>query len=501
MKKITVSGFRCFKEMQTARLAPLTLLVGENSTGKTSLMALIRSVWDIAMDRRVPDFRAAPYDLGSFKDIIHTSEAESNPPSMFEGECEFKRTGIEHQQGKGATENLRFKVGFGKQGTASVPAYLQLRQGDILIRDCFQARTFLRPSSRRVETRRGIWHWQSAREHPPDAIDDQRIATFSSLSSFEFFREEVKENHYKPSSGSPDISEEDWQELRDLARYFNFEFRRRAALGMYASAPVRSSPRRTYEPTRPVWDSEGDYVPMYLAELQTQNEEDWSSLQSALEGYGREAGLFDDITIRRLHEGEGEPFQLQVGWRHGNCHAALRNLADVGYGVSQVLPVLTELLRTGSTSLLLLQQPEIYLHPRAQAALGSLFCRLGGANRQLLVETHSDHLMDRIRMEVRDGNTPLLPEDVSILYFERQSRYIPWALTRKATYWMPRGATDGSSWKRSKGPWESDLCVIVDANFVSDLYVAASKAVVVRRSCDSWCLPDGATSGIHWIGS
>ncbi len=419
MQKITVSGFRCFKEVQTARLAPLTLLVGENSTGKTSLMALIRSIWDIAMDRRVPDFRAAPYDLGSFKDIIHTSEAEGNPPSMFEGECEFKRTRSEHRQGKRTTENLRFKVGFGKQGAAPVPAYLQLQQGDILIRDCFQAGTFLHPSSRRVETRRGVWHWQPVREYPLDEMDDQRIETFSFLSLSGLFREEVQENRYKPSSGSPDIAEEDRQALWSLARYFNSGFRRRAAPGMYAGAPVRSSPRRTYEPARPVWDPEGNYVPMYLAELQTQNEEGWSSLQSALEGYGREAGLFDDITIRRLHEGEGEPFQLQVGWRHGKSHAALRNLADVGYGVSQVLPVLTELLRTGSKSLLLLQQPEIHLHPRAQAALGSLFCRLAGANQQFLVETHSDHLMDRVRMEVRDGNTPLNPEDVSILYFER----------------------------------------------------------------------------------
>jgi predicted ATPase len=52
--------------------------------------------------------------------------------------------------------------------------------------------------------------------------------------------------------------------------------------------------------------------------------------------------------------------------------------------------------------------------------LGSLFCALASANKQLLVETHSDYLIDRIRMDVRDGASekPLLPEEVSILYFE-----------------------------------------------------------------------------------
>ena len=79
-------------------------------------------------------------------------------------------------------------------------------------------------------------------------------------------------------------------------------------------------------------------------------------------------------------------------------------LIDVGYGVSQAIPVLTELLREDCSPILLLQQPEVHLHPSAQAALGSLFCNLAGPKRQLVVETHSDHLLDRVRMEIRDEN-------------------------------------------------------------------------------------------------
>ena len=67
----------------------------------------------------------------------------------------------------------------------------------------------------------------------------------------------------------------------------------------------------------------------------------------------------------------------------------------------------------------LLQQPEVHLHPSAQAALGSLFCRVAGPDRQLIVETHGDHLLSRVRMDVRDGASDLKPEDVSILFFER----------------------------------------------------------------------------------
>ena len=60
MDEITLKNFRCFREEQTACLAPLTLLVGENSTGKTSFMAMIRALWDVTYRRTDPDFKEEP---------------------------------------------------------------------------------------------------------------------------------------------------------------------------------------------------------------------------------------------------------------------------------------------------------------------------------------------------------------------------------------------------------------------------------------------------------
>ena len=84
-----------------------------------------------------------------------------------------------------------------------------------------------------------------------------------------------------------------------------------------------------------------------------------------------------------------------------------------------MLPLITELLRLDGAQRFLLQQPEVHLHPSAQAALGSLFCEVAASGRQLIVETHSDHLIDRVRMDLRDGKINLTPDDVRILYFER----------------------------------------------------------------------------------
>ena len=158
---------------------------------------------------------------------------------------------------------------------------------------------------------------------------------------------------------------------------------------------------------------------MYLADVYSRDRRAWNELNSLLEDYGRASGLFDEISIKPLGNRESGPFQVQVRKSGGKrLKGPWRNLIDVGYGVSQALPVITELLREDAPDTFLLQQPEVHLHPMAQAALGSLFCRVVAPDRQLIVETHSDHLLDRVRMEVRDS-AELSPEDVSILFFER----------------------------------------------------------------------------------
>ena len=142
-------------------------------------------------------------------------------------------------------------------------------------------------------------------------------------------------------------------------------------------------------------------------------------MKRALEAFGVASGLFDELDIKSpLGSSANEPFQIQIRKLGSRLKGPLRNLTDVGYGVSQALPLITELLRPDDAPpLFLFQQPEVHLHPRAQAALGTLFCATLSDRRQVVVETHSDYLVNRVRMEVREGTVS--PKDVSILYFER----------------------------------------------------------------------------------
>ena len=191
----------------------------------------------------------------------------------------------------------------------------------------------------------------------------------------------------------------------------------------FASAPNHPSPQRTYDPMKLSSDPWGADVPSRFASLQFQDKAEWAALKEKLDAFGRESGLFDDFSVKQLTSIEGGPFQLQVRkFGKRGRKGPKRNLMDVGFGVSQVLPALAALLQADGPPMFLLQQPELHLHPSAQAALGSLFCRTAEAGRQLIVETHSEYIVDRIRMDLRDRHTTLPPDDVSILFFERSDR-------------------------------------------------------------------------------
>ena len=380
MKRIWLENYRCFRERQEARLAPLTLLVGDNSTGKTSFLAMIRALWDAAYLDRVPNFKEQPYDLGSFDEIAHFRGGRGGRAESFE--AGFKAV----SRGK---RTWHWSVAFARQGSAPLPVRRRLSNKKKSLRlehDHDSAKILVRTPTRK---------WK--REVPRLALEGDRLLPL----------------HF--GIGFDGADEKEDLAIRQLVR----SFRPWRPQPLYAGAPVRSKPHRTYDPSLVARDPEGDYVPMFLANQYFEGKERWDQLREDLQRFGKDAGLFDEITVKPLGKQSG-PFQLQMRRFDGPAKGPQRNLIDVGYGVSQVLPIVTELLREDAPPLFLLQQPEVHLHPSAQAALGSLFCRIADWRRQIIVETHSDHLLDRVRMDVRDGAGALKPEDVSILYFERQ---------------------------------------------------------------------------------
>ena len=180
---------------------------------------------------------------------------------------------------------------------------------------------------------------------------------------------------------------------------------------LYSFAPVRSRPRRTYDPVREVDDPEGSTIPILLKNLYTTKKTKWEELRKKLIQFGRASGLFSDIDIKNFGK-SNEPFQLRVKVRGPKV-----NIADVGYGVSQILPIIVEILRRNRKTTFLLQQPEVHLHPKAQAELSSLLVQLSkDPGHNFIIETHSDYMVNRASIEVRNGK--LFSSDLSLIYME-----------------------------------------------------------------------------------
>jgi predicted ATPase len=106
----------------------------------------------------------------------------------------------------------------------------------------------------------------------------------------------------------------------------------------------------------------------------------------------------------------------------GELTTALRRPANVGFGLTYVLPVVVACLTAQPGAMILLENPEAHVHPHGQSAIARLTCAAAAAGAQLVTETHSDHILNGVRLAVKRGLLPAA--DVVLHYFQRENHGI-----------------------------------------------------------------------------
>jgi predicted ATP-dependent endonuclease of OLD family len=98
------------------------------------------------------------------------------------------------------------------------------------------------------------------------------------------------------------------------------------------------------------------------------------------------------------------------------------DITDVGFGISQILPVIIQGFLSSNNSTTIIEQPEIHLHPKMQADLADLFIDIvkKTKGKKLVIETHSEYLLKRLRRRISEGL--ISPDDVSICLFSPQTK-------------------------------------------------------------------------------
>ena len=395
--KLIIEDVRCFAGRQEFDIRPLTFLVGENSTGKTTILGCFDTLLHFSMikdfftERANLDFNASPYQMGMFADIVRKSAPEKN---SFKLGCEFEHEGIDYE----------YILTLGEKKKGSEPVILGQKLSG------YDSEIILLGEPKKGMQEYMMIYFSEIGGKKKFRISVSRalkdIATiniFDALGVANSWIRRKKRNKVL----SPD--EKKFQQSMGNIQQKSMDMEK-----IYSFAPIRSNPRRTYDPLNEVVSSDGVDVPTMLRNMSRKDPEKWQQLKKQLVAFGQSSELFTDIDVRNLGESMGDPFQLQfkVRKQKGN-----RNMTDIGYGVSQILPILARLLSARNSVSFLMQQPEVHLHPKAQAELSSLLANLmKHHHHHFIIETHSDAMIDRARIEIMKGN--ISPEDVSLIYLE-----------------------------------------------------------------------------------
>ena len=400
MERIIFENVRGFGGVFSVPLAPLTLLVGENSSGKSTLLALVRLAWDVAAGSQEIDFNEEPFLLGAFDQIATYWGGRAGRAKKFRIGVE---TTISRQLAKKheSSRTARATGTFVKSGAQPRLALWTLECEPYYLEVQLEGRT---PDHRlTVSTPSGTAEIEGATRYLAG------LDFLSLVGLLRYLQQErlMDAEDFETEGSIP--TEADLGFLQSVAQ------RLRSSVGVrpYAVAPIRTRPQRTYDPLKDTPTAEGSHVPMVLAQMKAASDPGWDSLQAALNSFGAASGLFRNVEIRRMGHKESDPFQVRV-----KVSGQAFNLVDVGYGVSQILPIVVDSLRQPVNTTFLLQQPEVHLHPRAQAELGTFFWEMAHRRKRFVIETHSDYLLDRLRLDLRD-NGEYRPRDMLVHYLER----------------------------------------------------------------------------------
>jgi predicted ATPase len=408
---LRIKNFKAWRDTGPIRLAPLTVIFGANSAGKSSLGHLLLGLKQTALstDRKralhLGDTTSL-IDLGTFADCLNGHDLSKNldfelgwalPKSM-----EVKDPLENSQRFTGNQINLAVSLSAGKTGQPEVTSLqYTLNNADGVALDVALSRGGDRKFS--LQSVKYQFKMADGRKWPLD--EPEKFYRVSDLSIARF-----------KNAGF----------LTDFALATENLLGRIAYLG-----PLRNHPQRTYQWSGDTPEGVGQTGEATVAAILAAQHEDRKlnrgpnkaklAFTPFIASWLKDLGVIYSFSVRPVAEGRKE-YEVLVRTHAG---APEVKITDVGFGVSQVLPALVQAFYCPPHSTVWMEQPEIHLHPQVQAELADVFisainAREDGKERdvQLIIESHSEHLLNRLQRRIAEG--ALAPEDVAI-YFCRRS--------------------------------------------------------------------------------
>lgn len=376
--RLRLVNFKVWSETRGIALRPLTMLLGANSSGKSFL---IQSLLLLKQTARSPDRTVHLnlggdeindlFNFGAFEDVLnHRAET----PRQFSIEFDFDN----HGTSRVATGGFEC-------------SYVQTSSGSVVV----QSLTLKAGERQFKAIRRDKGAFSIL-------VDDEQTSRGKG-------RNYAPERSIAFSADAIALLDKEGQLVEDLSLAIRQELERIIYLGPLRRKPERDYPWNKSKPGDVGSDGRGAVDALLASALLRGDEQNY--VVNGVSLWLNRMGVADKLEVRQ--QGRSNRYELIVHRDGVAC-----NLRDVGIGISQVLPVLVVSYFAPKGSTILLEEPEIHLHPLAQSALAELFVDISrDRGVQFIVETHSEHLFRR--MQTLIAKQKLLSSDAVMYFVER----------------------------------------------------------------------------------
>jgi hypothetical protein len=394
-------NYRAFADTDWVVLKPLTVLVGANNGGKSSVLSplLLMAQTLASSDREVPLLPFGPLiDLGNYRDFVHDHDISRQLVLSLRFHIHAHRAKLKPigAYPPGGIE-LTFSPG-------SSPEQILLK--NVSVTDIYDRSYFSRTAKPKggfsFEGAVALGAMKAAEKKALEAARPMNFLFSPNDVFYELNREAPKdEQHSDPASFSKAFS----HYLRALS--YTYSFVRSIFYQLSYIGPLRAKLCRYYRVSPEIPDTVGAQGE-HAANLFRRS---WEKIKPRVDSWVKRFEFGDELRFKSLTD---DLFQLV--FRSGTEET---NVADAGFGASQVLPLLIQAAAAPENSLTIAEQPEIHLNPRLQCVLADLFVEMATSGHRILVETHSEHLIVRLRRLVAEKK--IAASDVSLLFVEKNS--------------------------------------------------------------------------------
>lgn len=407
IRSIKLENFKSIQESCEIEMAPITLLMGPNSSGKSSIikpLLLMKQTADSRDIQRSVQFDGAYVSLGAFHDFVfnHDNSSQVKFTINFEPARPLiwrARTTKRTTSGRVFWKMVREEI---KPENVTVIVSLGIGTQEQIITK--------KTTYRFGDGNTGLFEIEKVRGER--GVYSGKV----SYKDEEMAYAPLKKSKFYDMSQSPRLVE--YQPLRrselgyNLPRLLNYITRQfeLMILNIIYLGPLREAPAPLYggvsERPQDVGTAGEDAATVLWV---GRGERKQKELKRKVEKWMDTFEISKRINLKKL----GPFFQVYLtDWYTG----IKSNWTDIGFGASQLLPVIIAGYYAQEKSLIIAEQPEIHLHPKAQAKLGDLFIDVSKENKKLVVETHSEHLLGRIQRRIAEGKIDT--NDVALYYCE-----------------------------------------------------------------------------------